>query len=100
MAKTAGVKELKAKLSEYVREVKRGETVLVTEHGRVVAELVPPGTAAPAEVSRDDRVRRRLVTEGLVSHLGEQGELPKPAGRAVSREELEAALDAEGEDRV
>jgi prevent-host-death family protein len=38
-----GIRELKSKLSECVREVKRGGTVVVTEHGRPVARLVPEG---------------------------------------------------------
>jgi len=37
-----GVKVLKNKLSEYVRIAASGETVLVTDRDRVVAELVPP----------------------------------------------------------
>ena len=36
-----GIRELKARLSECVREVKRGATIVVTEHGRGVARLVP-----------------------------------------------------------
>ena len=36
-----GIRELKSKLSECVREVKRGATIVVTEHGRRVARLVP-----------------------------------------------------------
>ena len=41
-----GVRELKNKLSAYIRRVEAGERVSVTAHGRVVAELVPPGTAS------------------------------------------------------
>ena len=41
--KTVGLRELKNRLSEYVREVRSGEGVLVTDRGEVVAELVPPG---------------------------------------------------------
>jgi antitoxin (DNA-binding transcriptional repressor) of toxin-antitoxin stability system len=37
-----GVKLLKNKLSEYLRLVAGGETVLVTDRDRVVAELGPP----------------------------------------------------------
>jgi prevent-host-death family protein len=36
-----GIRELKARLSECVRVVKDGGTVVVTEHGRPVARLVP-----------------------------------------------------------
>jgi prevent-host-death family protein len=36
-----GIRELKSKLSQCVREVKMGATIVVTEHGRRVARLVP-----------------------------------------------------------
>ncbi len=39
--KAVGVKVLKTRLSEYLRLVKTGETVLVTERDEVVAELRP-----------------------------------------------------------
>ena len=41
--KSVGLRELKNRLSEYVREVRSGEGVLVTDRGEVVAELLPPG---------------------------------------------------------
>lgn len=41
--KSVGLRELKNRLSEYVREVRSGDGVLVTDRGEVVAELVPPG---------------------------------------------------------
>jgi prevent-host-death family protein len=41
--KSVGLRELKTRLSEYVREVRSGEGVLVTDRGEVVAELIPPG---------------------------------------------------------
>lgn len=46
--------EVKARLPQFLDEVERGETIVITRHGRPVAHLVP----APA---RDrDRVRRAL----------------------------------------
>ncbi|OFX23865.1 MAG: hypothetical protein A2V77_16030 [Anaeromyxobacter sp. RBG_16_69_14] len=39
--KAVGVKALKARLSEYLRMVKSGEVILVTERDEVVAELRP-----------------------------------------------------------
>lgn len=44
--KTVGVRELKNRLSEYVRLARSGEGVLVTDRGHVVAELAPPGHGA------------------------------------------------------
>jgi len=39
-----GIRELKNNLSRYIRRVEAGQRIAVTAHGRVVAELVPPGT--------------------------------------------------------
>ncbi len=59
--KRAAISELKARLSEYIGRVKRGEEVLVAERGKPVARLVPisPGAA------EDDRIRE-LVRRGVV----------------------------------
>ena len=39
---SVGIRELKNRLSEYIRRVRRGEEFLVTDRGRVVAELRQP----------------------------------------------------------
>lgn len=44
MASSVGIRELKNHLSKYVRQVEAGDVLIVTDRGRVVAELVPPGT--------------------------------------------------------
>jgi antitoxin (DNA-binding transcriptional repressor) of toxin-antitoxin stability system len=49
--RAVGIKILKNKLSEYVRLAADGETVLVTDRDRVVAELGPPQPARATEVS-------------------------------------------------
>ena len=41
---TVGIRELKARLSAYVRQARAGHTVYVTDHGEVVAELRPPSS--------------------------------------------------------
>jgi prevent-host-death family protein len=40
-----GLRELKDRLSEYVRLVRAGEHVQITDRGQVVAELIPPTPA-------------------------------------------------------
>ena len=47
-----GIRELKNNLSAYIRRVEAGERVSVTAHGRVVAELVPPGTGSSGGSTR------------------------------------------------
>jgi antitoxin (DNA-binding transcriptional repressor) of toxin-antitoxin stability system len=46
--KAVGVKQLKARLSEYVRLVRAGETLLVTDRDEVVAEMRPARRATTA----------------------------------------------------
>ncbi len=42
--RTVGLKTLKNKLSEYVRLAAAGETVVITDRNRVIAEIGPPHT--------------------------------------------------------
>jgi antitoxin (DNA-binding transcriptional repressor) of toxin-antitoxin stability system len=51
--KAVGVKQLKARLSEYLRAVKAGEILLVTDRDEVVAELRPARHQPPASQSDD-----------------------------------------------
>jgi hypothetical protein len=43
--RTVSIRELKSHLSEYLRRVQGGESFLVTDRGRVVAEIREPGTS-------------------------------------------------------
>jgi prevent-host-death family protein len=40
-ARRIGIRELKATLSECIRDVKAGRTLIVTEHGDPVARMIP-----------------------------------------------------------
>ena len=64
-----GIKVLKNRLSEYVRAAAAGETVLVTDRGQVVAELVSPrmrADASPAERLLGDLLRQGLLAPAKV----------------------------------
>ena len=63
--KTVAVQELQNRLSVYLREVASGEVVLVTDHGRIVAELRRPTTASP--VKHVEHVLERLHAEGVLT---------------------------------
>ncbi len=68
---SAGVRELKDNLSRYIRRIGAGERVAVTAHGRVVAELVPPGRSAGASpASRWDE----LIAAGILHPPVEPGD--------------------------
>jgi len=42
MTISVGVRDLKNQLSQYLQYVKHGETVVVTEHNRIIAEITLP----------------------------------------------------------
>lgn len=69
--RAAGIREIKNGLSEYLRYVAEGETVLVTDRGRVVAQLAPPPLYAPPPATADEALRR----------LAAAGKLRMPEGR-------------------
>lgn len=73
-----GVRELKNRLSEYLRRVGLGESFLVTEHGRPVAEIkrpspVPPGfescNLAPSFWERVERGEIELARQANLPEL-------------------------------
>jgi antitoxin (DNA-binding transcriptional repressor) of toxin-antitoxin stability system len=67
----AGIRELKNNLSAYIRRVEAGERVAVTAHGRVVAELVPPGARAGRVASHR---WEQLVSAGVLHPPVEAGD--------------------------
>jgi antitoxin (DNA-binding transcriptional repressor) of toxin-antitoxin stability system len=64
--RVVGIKELKARLSEYLREVRRGEVFLVTDRDTVVAELRPAGSDVPPRADGIDEVFDALRRAGEV----------------------------------
>ena len=58
--RTAGVREARQNLSVLLDEVKKGREVLITEHGRPVAKLVPLGRPRGKGVPNFAALRRRM----------------------------------------
>lgn len=52
----ASIRELKTHLSEYIRQVKAGETVTISMHNRPVAQIVP--------------IKRLTTLDGLATQPG------------------------------
>ena len=67
---TAAVSDLKARLSEYLKRVKGGAEILITDRGKPVARLVP---VPRAKITRDALVQ--MEKQGLIK-VG-SGKLPK-----------------------
>lgn len=74
--KTVGIKELKNNLSAYLREVRRGTRVLVSDRNRVVAELHEPSSGHVVD-DPIDPILAEWVRDGVVSlPTARKGKLP------------------------
>lgn len=80
-----GIRELRDNLSRYLKQVRAGEDLVVTDHGRAVARIVPldaprpldhliaAGLVTPAVQPKRSRPRTRIAASGPVAPLvGEQ----------------------------
>jgi antitoxin (DNA-binding transcriptional repressor) of toxin-antitoxin stability system len=96
--RSVGLKVLKNKLSEYVRLAAAGETVLVTDRDRVVAELVPP---QPNRTKlSDNELIAKGVREGWLTPAKNPFKGVPPRGKPVmSLDELMRELEQDREDR-
>lgn len=68
-----GIRELKNSLSAYLRRIREGESVVVTDRGVPIARILPAGVS--------DRIAR-LIAEGRVSWPGGRFTPPRRAVEA------------------
>ncbi len=73
---TVGIRELKAQISKYLRRVKEGQTLVITERGKPIGRIIP------AEQTLEERMLR-LVEAGIVKWNGKKLEPTDPI--AVNR---------------
>ena len=74
--RAVGIKTLKNRLSEYVKVASSGETILITDRDRVVAEIRPPepgraehaGDALLADAVRNGWLRPPLASGAALPH--------------------------------
>jgi prevent-host-death family protein len=89
-----GLKTLKNKLSEYVRLAAAGETIVITDRNRIVAEIVPPRPEPESVIERG-------VREGWIRPAVRGADWPprpKPVP-GLTFEQLMADLERDREDR-
>ncbi len=97
MMRAVGLKTLKNRLSEYVRIAAGGETVLITDRDRVVAELSPPAQGRAQRLN--DAALAELVRQGVITPAV-SGPGPRPARRPVARyAHLARELESDRADR-
>lgn len=90
-----GVRELRQNASRYLARVKQGQTVEVSERGRLVALLVPP--------HRSQGARDRLIGAGrLIPASNPTGRLrsPQPVRVSAGEPTNQQLLDDERDERL
>ncbi len=95
--RSVGLKILKNKLSEYVRLAAAGETVLITDRDRVVAEIVPPQPGRSpllADTRLAEAVRKGWLAPPLLA-----GTNPPPRKPVMTLRDLMQDLQRDREDR-
>lgn len=96
MAKTShvGSRELKTRLGQYLRQVRGGRTIIVTDRGEPVAELRP----LPKTKETKAEIWARLVREGRVAPFRE-GPLPHFEPIKIKGKPLSETIIEDREDR-
>ena len=96
--RTAGVAEIKAKLSEYLELVRGGAEVVISDRGVPVAKLVPL-TTEERRGSRRERLQRAGVVVLAARRSGARRRVAVPTGPALGAQVLDALLEERGEER-
>jgi prevent-host-death family protein len=81
---SVGIRELRQRASELLRQVERGESIEITDRGRPVAVISPLPPGSPY---------RRMLVEGEIARASrETGELPEPLALSSGPESASAVL--------
>ena len=92
--RTVGIRELKNRLSEYLRMVRGGEDILITDRGEVIAELRQPGQGALTETPYSQLVQ---YARGGKARLGlkNRPDLYSPVTKVLSKHAITKLLNDE-----
>ena len=91
------VRELKSRLSEYLRKVAAGDEVVVTSHGKEVARLIPPRLRRGTVSAEVELIARFRSLPWVRPASGGKHALPRPLIRIKKGEKTLAEIV--GEDR-
>ena len=78
---TIGIRDLKAHLSSYLEKVQKGHTIIITSHGKPIAQLTP------TREELMDRVKALQAT-GLIAWNGKKLKPAKPVAVNKSKKQV------------
>jgi antitoxin (DNA-binding transcriptional repressor) of toxin-antitoxin stability system len=90
--KTVNIRSLKDGLSAYLRDVQHGDVLLVTDRGRVVAEVRQPTLGQPAVDSVFTREQRLVERGDLRVGASNVSALYQSTGLRLAEADIDAAL--------
>jgi antitoxin (DNA-binding transcriptional repressor) of toxin-antitoxin stability system len=90
--KTVNIRTLKDRLSAYLRDVAHGDIFLVTDRGRVVAELRQPTLGQHALDAAQDREQKMVDRGELHRGLPNVSEAYRSTGVHLGEDDIDAAL--------
>jgi prevent-host-death family protein len=76
---TVGIRELKARLSIYMQQIKAGETLVITERGKPIGRIVPLRPSVEGRV-------QELARAGVAAWSGRRLVPLAPVARAQDRQ--------------
>ena len=72
--KTISISDLRANLMETIRQVRKGKSILVTSHGKPVAQICPPVDEQEEARAIMKELRKTAIIGDIVSPTGETWE--------------------------
>ena len=71
--KTISISDLRANLMNAIDQVKKGKHIIITSHGKPVAQLIPPSDRRKEARARLKSIGKTAIIGDLVSPIGESG---------------------------
>jgi len=72
--KTISISELRANLLSAIEEIKKGKSIIVTSHGKPVAQITPPPDKRKEAIARLKVLRKTARIGDVISPTGENWE--------------------------
>lgn len=91
--KVVNIRALKDKLSAYLRDVRRGDVLLVTDRGEVVAEIRPPSLHSAAKDALTEKLEQMAARGEIKLGLPNDPSAYKPAVVSLPSDVVQEALD-------
>lgn len=95
MARSIGSRELKTRLGTYLRQVREGATILVTDRGEPIAELRPLRQASTTEEER----LSELAAAGLLAPRSRKGLTERKTPIRIKGRPISETISEDREDR-